>query len=200
MLIPEILRGDVHLPLTESMLAREAIAIANGFYGTDLREDEFHESQAFRSTTGVLTLELIGQDSGEVEVTFTNKAVQPIETVSLFNPVANVNQYHAWMAPPVTLLDAEEMSFLDDLGSGNTDPQPPDNRFAWNLAQLLNEYNVLGRWVSGTMGHLAAGGFELVYKGYSIDAPDGFLMDYSPMLAIIRIQQGEQQGYLCLRS
>lgn len=200
MLIPEILRGEVHLPMTEQTLAKEAIALANGFYQTDLRVEDFKESQAFRSVAGVLTLELVSEETGEVVVTFVNKSAAVAPTTTLWNPLERVTEYHSWMAPPIQLLDADEIAFLDELSNGNTYPITTDNTLAWKLSQLLNEYGVLGQWVSGTMGPLATGGFRLVYKGWSMEAPDGYLVDYSPMLAIIEILHGEQQGYLCLRS
>ena len=204
MSIPEILQGDVHLPLTEQMVTGEALALANQFYQTDLNAEDYINSQAYKTPDGQLVLEVSDKSTGEVAIRFVNKArpntVATPAMLSLWNPLSSPTEKLAWMAPSVQLDTAEEMAFLDELGSGNTYPLDGDNTIAWKLAQLLNEHNVLGRWMSGTFAELTTAGFELVYKGHSLDTPMEFLVDFSPMIAVIRFHQGNQKGYLCLKS
>lgn len=209
--IPVLLKGTPHLPLKEGTLASEAIQLANTFYQTDLEVSDFQETQAFIGGDGQLTLELLGAVSNEVLVTFVNKStvvakapeeVQDDDSVwKLTNPVFVTSAYHEWIADPVQLHSEEELAFLDAMGIGETySVQGSDNSIAFQLATLLNSQQVLGRWVSGTLGDLCTGGFTLVFKGWSMEAPDGFLMDYSPMVAIIQINHGSKKGYLCLRT
>lgn len=204
MSIPEILQGDVHLPLTEQMVTAEALALANVFYQTDLNAEDYINSQAYKTPDGQLVLEVSDKSTGEVVIRFVNKAkgntVATPAMLSLWNPLSAPTEKLAWMAPSVQLDSAEEMTFLDELGSGNTYPMDGDNTLAWKLAQLLNEHNVLGRWMSGTFAELSTAGFELVFKGHSLDVPIEFLVDFSPMIAVIRFHQGNQKGYLCLKS
>jgi len=204
MSIPEILQGDVHLPLTEQMVTAEALALANQFYQTDLDAEDYINSQAYKTPDGQLVLEVSDKTTGEVVIRFVNKArsntVATPAMMSLWNPLTNPTEKHAWMAPSVQLDSAEEITFLDELGSGNTYPMDGDNTIAWKLATLLTEHNVLGRWMSGTFAELSTAGFELVYKGHSLDVPDEFLVDFSPMIAVLRFHNGNQKGYLCLKS
>lgn len=199
--IPEILReGEKHLPLKEHMTGEDAIALANVFYQTELQADDFLEAQAI-VVDGRVVLDLVDKATGELAIQFVNNA-KPAQnpTLSLFNPVLQATPEHAWMAPQLRLVDAAEMAFLDDLGSGNVAPLSGGADSAYKLAQLLNSHNLLGGWTSGTMGDRCTGGFQLVYKGWSIDAPDGFLLDYASEVAIIKINHGTEQGYLCLAS
>jgi hypothetical protein len=207
--IPGYLKGEVHLPLTEGMLSTEALPLANTFYQSNLQADDFKTTQAFSDDSGQLVLELICKESNDVMVTFVNKATGAAVAVvdadaglfNLFNPLDQERNYVDWMAKPVQLSSPEEFAFLDELGSGNTYPtEATDNTLAFKLSRLLNHYQVAGQWMSGTMGELCTGGFELVFKGHSLDIPDGYLVDFSPELAIIQILHGKQKGYLCLRT
>ncbi|MNM37217.1 hypothetical protein D3C81_479430 [compost metagenome] len=199
--IPEILReGEKHLPLAEHMTGEDAIALANVFYQTKLQADDFLEAQAI-VVDGRVQLDLVGKEDGELVIHFVNNARPAVETArGLFNPLVQATAEHSWMAPQLRLVDASEMAFLDDLGSGNIAPLSGGADSAYKLAQLLNSNNLLGGWTSGTMGDRCTGGFQLVYKGWSIDAPDGFLLDYASEVAIIKINHGTEQGYLCLAS
>jgi len=211
--IPALLKGTPHLPLKEGTLASEAIVLANTFYQSELEASAFQETQTFLNGEGQLTLELLDPDTNEVIVTFVNKSTTvgkaPEEeeqgeedTVwNLTNPIFQPSQYNEWLTDPVQLHSEEELTFLDALGNGETYPvEGTDNSVAFKLATLLNSQQVMGKWVSGTLGDLCAGGFTLVFKGWSMEAPDGFLMDYSPMVAIIQINHGSKKGYLCLRT
>lgn len=209
--IPGYLKGEMHLPLFEGMLSTEALPLANTFYQTNLQPDDFKTTQTFSGTSGQLILELICKESNEVKVTFVNKATGDAVVAAaaaeedllfnLSNPLELSNDYASWMAKPVLIASAEEFAFLDELGSGNTYPtEATDNTLAFKLSRLLNHYQVAGQWMSGTMGELCCGGFELVFKGHSLDVPDGYLVDFSPELAIIQILHGKQKGYLCLRT
>lgn len=197
--IPEILQGEVHLPLTEHMTGEQAITLANAFYQTSLLPGDFREAQAI-IVDGRIILDLMTED-GETLVNFVNKsAAVDSPTLSLFNPMVQATAEHTWMAAPLHLLDAAEMAFLDELGSGNTARVDTSNDLAWKLSQLLNSNNLLGGWTSGTLGDRCTGGFQLVYKGWSMEAPEGFVMDYASEVAIIKINHGTEQGYLCLAS
>lgn len=204
MSIPEILQGDVHLPLTERMLVAEALQLANTFYQTELKAEDYNDSQAFKTPDGQLLLEVSDKSTGEVVIRFVNKSksntVATPAMMRLWNPLVGVTDTHNYLAAPVQLASAEEIRFLDELGSGNTYPTDSDNGLAWKLASLLNEYGVAGRWMAGTYGDLSTAGFELVYKGVSSKAPAEFLIDFSPMVAILRFHNGDRKGYLCLKS
>jgi hypothetical protein len=211
--IPEILKGGVHLPLKEGMTSVQAIELCNGFYLTALSAEDFKQSQAFLNPSRQFALELIDKESGEVLVTFTNKtmAVQPVEEGSslavddsddwvIDNPLYDTGTRAVWLNAPITVHNVEELEFLDIVGVGNTYPiVGTDNTVAYTLAQLLNNYRVMGGWMSGTIGELCTGGFKLVYKGSTQDLPTEFMVDYSEMVAIVEILHGSQQGYLCLR-
>lgn len=212
MTLPDILKGTPHLPLKESTTKEEAIQLANGFYGTDLKEEDYKPSQAFWNTTGLLSLELISNESGEVKVTFANLNVKKPESPTtpveddeddiwnLSNPLDTPELNQNLMAPPVHVNFADELVFLDQLGKGPVvyPVQGNDNSLAFELSKLLNNYQFLGRWVSGTMGSNSTGGFELIYKGPSKDAPEEFNLEASDMVAIIKIHHGETLGNLCL--
>lgn len=209
--IPGYLKGELHLPLTEGMVSTDALPLANTFYQTNLKVEDFKRTQAFTGESGQLVLELICKESNEVMVTFINKATgtavvaaAEAEEDLLFNisnPIVLSDHYHACMVKPVQLATTEEFAFLDELGVGNTYPtEATDNTLAYKLSRLLNHYQVMGQWMSGTMGELCCGGFTLVFKGHSLDVPEGFLVDFSPEMAIIQINHGKSKGYICLRT
>lgn len=208
--IPSILEGTPHLPLVSGMMMEEAVAMANGFYLTTLDKKDFKESQTFVGPTQQLTLELISKEDGEVKVTFINKSTvdkTPEEDDDsddnwiIDNPIYRPEEYTPWLDTPVTLQSKEELSFLDSLGDAGVYPVSGNNNdLAFQLSTLLNSYQFAGRWISGTLGGYAAGGFELLYRGPSETAPKEFLVDPSPLVAIIQIHHGDNKGFLCLRT
>lgn len=195
-------------------MTSDAIELANLFYQTSLSVKDFRKTQAFLNSNQQLSLELIDDASGDVIVTFVNQSVpeasgtddnnDPAQTPDawvLKNPIFEVGQYTEWMGEPVQLHSVEEFSFLDEMVDGlSASTSSPDNDFAYRLSSLLNSYQYLGRWTSGTIGDKVTGGFKRVFKGHSLDVPDGFLVDFSPMIAIIEIQHGQQKGFICLRT
>jgi hypothetical protein len=204
---PEILKG-AHVPLTSSMTSDDAIKLANGFYQTDVDPDQFKKSQAFWNPDSELQIDLIDPYTGEVFTSFVNKASK-VNTAAvaapelmLANPLLlSTAESVALMGPVIVLGSAVEIEFLDAVGSGATYPTTgTDNNAAFDLKNLLNAYQFLGGWVSGTLGDYAVGGFRLVYKGPSDSLPEGFPMDPSPMVAVIEILHGQQKGYICLRT
>lgn len=207
--LPAILTGEVHLPLTESTTSAQAVELCNGFYLTQLNADDFKRSQAFLSARQQVQLELIDPQTGQVVVTFVNKAtgvsVDPDNASAegdwvIDNPIHDTGASASWLFAPVTVHNVEELEFLDSVGVGNTYPiRGTDNTVAYQLSQLLNSYRVGGAWVSGTMGGLCTGGFKLVYKGDSKNIPIDAMVDDSEMVAIVEILHGSQQGYLCLK-
>lgn len=201
--IPVILQGETHLPLTERTLSSEAVQMANLFYQTSLNEGDFKQSQAFRGADGKLYLELINFNTGAVIVTFTNlaEAGQPADVeLVIANPLSFASTEQSWLTSPVTVHSADELEFLDELGSGNTYPtEHTDNTLAWKLASLLNGYQVLGHWMSGTIGELCAGGFKLVYKGEADKAPEEFQLHDDDTVAVVEILHGSKRGLICLR-
>ena len=198
--IPDILKGEPHLPLTATMLLSEALPLANMFYQTSLSSGWFSESQAFVDQNGNLVLEARSAETGEVLIRFVNQNINVPQTVqrqALNNPLDTDVK---WMAPFVVVDDAHELAFLDELGSGNTYSTLSDNTLAWKLATLLNEYHVAGHWRASTFADYSAAGFELVYKGPSADAPEEYLIGDSDMVAILRFHHGTNKGMLCLKS
>lgn len=201
---PEILKG-AHVPLTPSMTSDEAITLANGFYQTSLDPSLFKKSQTFWNAEMVLQIDLIDPKTREVIANFVNKSskVTPVTVdgpLELDNPLVSAEPAEL-MGPVIVLGSAVELEFLDAVGSGNTYPTTgTDNNAAFDLKNLLNAYQFIGGWVSGTLGERAVGGFRLVYKGSSENAPAEFPMDPSPMVAIIEILHGEQKGFICLRT
>jgi len=202
---PEILKG-AHVPLTPSMTSDEAITLANGFYQTTLDPKLFKKSQAFWNNELTLQIDLIEPYSREVVASFVNKASQVVPTqvepsLTLSNPLVGEVEVAELMGPVIVLGSAVELEFLDMVGSGSTYPTTgTDNNAAFDLKTLLNAYQFLGGWVSGTLGENAVGGFRLVYKGPSEDAPAEFPMDPSPMVAVIEILHGQQKGFICMRT
>lgn len=214
MTIPPLLKGTPHLPLQEGMVTGDAIELANLFYQTSLSVADFRKSQAFLNTNQQLSLELIDDATGEVLVTFVNQSVpekapedetggvaQTPDGWVLNNPIFDAKQYQTWMGDPVQVHSTEELTFLDDMAIGETaSVTSSDNNLAYRLSRLLNSYQFLGRWTSGTIGDQTTGGFKLIFKGHSFDAPDDFLTDFSPMVVIIEILHGQQKGFICLRT
>jgi len=202
---PEILKG-AHVPLTPAMTSDEAITLANGFYQTSLDASLFKKSQTFWNTDMTLQIDLIDPKSREVIASFVNKTskVTPVTVdgpLTLENPLVSEVAVAELLGPVIVLGSAVELEFLDAVGSGNTYPTTgTDNNVAFDLKNLLNAYQFLGGWVSGTLGDRAVGGFRLVYKGPSEDLPAEFPMDPSPMVAVIEILHGEQKGFICMRT
>lgn len=200
---PAILKGETHLPLKEGTTSSEAVSLCNTFYQTQLNAGDFKQSQAFRGVDGKLYLELIHFNLGTVVVTFTNvaEAVKAVEDELVIENILTASAEYPWLTSPVAVHSADELEFLDEVGVGNVyGTEYTDNTVAWKLATLLNNYRVLGQWKSGTIGDLCAGGFKLVYKGTSEDAPDEFLLEDSPdMVAVVQILSGSKLGFICLR-
>lgn len=200
--IPLLLQGEVHLPLAPGMTGGEAIVLANQFYQSSLNPDDFRPSVVGIAGTRMI-LDLFDLE-GTLRIKFSNKATPAPEKeqlqLALRNPVTEPSATHAWLMPPIHLVSADEMAFLDVLPDGETYPTDGDNTLAWKLSRLLNEYEA-GSWVSGTLGDASTAGFTKVFKGWSMDVPEGFLVEtYSKQVAILRINHGQQQGYLCLVS
>lgn len=196
MTTPPILLGEPHLPLKEGMMASEAIALCNTFYDTVLRPEDYRETQVFKTDAGIFNLELIEESTGEVKVLFVNQNMNPVVapvTWELQNPLTR------WVSAPVTITHAEELAFLDVLEAGDyAAVTGGDGNLSYQLAVLLNDYRVAGRWMSGTLGQYAAGGFQLVYKGSGKEAPAEFAVD-SDHIVVILITNGFTRGYICLR-
>jgi len=202
---PEFLKW-AHVPLTLGMTSDEAITLANGFYQTTVDADQFTKTQTFWNSDLILQIDLIDPETGEVVASLVNKAsalkvIAEPEVLSLGNPLVSETPLVELMGPVIVLGSAVEIQFLDELGVGATYPTTgTDNNAAFDLKTLLNAYQFLGGWVSGTLGANCTGGFRLVYKGPSEDAPAEFPMDPSPMVAVIEILHGEQKGFICLRT
>jgi len=202
MVIPAILKGTPHLPLTERMTLAQALPVINMFYQTRYEEADFAESQAFRDEAGDLVLEARDPATGDVLIRFVNKCennqvtVEGSSVMKLSNPFVNED---LWMGPPITVDDPAELSFLDELGSGNTYPTNHNNELAWKLCVLLNEYNAVGHWKASSLATYSTAGFELVFKGPSEDAPSEYLVGDSEMVAILRFHHGTKKGMLCLK-
>lgn len=201
--IPSILKDMPHLPLSEGMLSSQAVGLCNMFYATTLNDGDYKRTQAYRGADGKLYLELIHFNLNQVVVTFTNRAdaAKVTESELVIDNILTSSTEYPWLASPVAVHSADELEFLDEVGVGNTYASDnTDNTVAWKLATLLNNYQVLGQWKSGTIGELCAGGFKLVYKGTSEDAPDEFLLEDSPdMVAVVQILNGSKLGFICLR-
>lgn len=196
--IPERLKGRPHLPLTDNMMSYDALSLVNMFYQTDLKLEQFKNSQAFRTPAGELILELFEDSTGELIATFVNTAT--INEVAAVETVTAAPFGDGWLGAPILIHSGLELEFLDAVGSGNTYPTLCDNTLAWKLACLLNEYNAVGHWKASTFSAYSTAGFELVYKGSSTDAPAEFLLGQSDVLAIIRFHHGQNKGMLCLKS
>lgn len=196
MVIPEILKGDVHLPLKEGMMADEAISLCNMFYNTTLDPTDFLDTQVFTSQQGIYCLELTTLES-EVVVNFVNKTMAPIvkDPSTPLNPIETAPDGVKWLCGALFVQFPEELTFLDQMGVGGTG----SSEESYKLATLLNGYSVIGRWMSGTLGDLCAGNFVMVYKGRESEAPDEFKTGDSPAIFVIKITAGSKQGYLCLK-
>lgn len=192
---------NVHLPLTEGMYSYEAIELISNMYLPEYRLDQTHysESQAYRNKDGKLAIDIKEVGTNNVLMTFVNmtsglKQQQPFELTAT-RPVI------AFMFAPLKIDIAEELEFLNRLAVGVPLPMfETANTQAYELAKLLNGYNYNGRWLAGTFGELSTCGFELVYLGPSKDAPEGFVIGSSPLVAIIQLHCGSVKGYICLRT
>ncbi len=204
------LSDNLHVPLTIGMSMEDAVKIFSAFYLVKVDTSRFKSSQAFVSSSGYITLELLDKISGEVVYTFVNRmqVIKDETPVPVHNPAfeftnplelstPDVN----WLTGPVPITHLQEMDFLKDAlvnqpqAIGNlTNPLP------FQLSTLLNNYGVVGRWVSGTLGELCTGGFTLLYYGAGKDAPPEYLVGETvDTVVLIAINQGSRQGVLCLQ-
>lgn len=192
----------IHLPLTEGMLASQAIDMINNMYlpMSPLAASDYKDTQAFIGSDGKVKLELVNKETGNVLMTFVNFMSSAKAAVQIANPFG-AREHTAFMAEPLTIDRKEELDFLDNVPVKVPNPTfYAINDVNHQLATLLNNYNYQGRWMSGTFGLLSTAGFEVVYKGTSLDVPDEFLLDYSPYVVIIKLHEGEQRGFICLRT
>jgi hypothetical protein len=196
--------NTVHLPLAEGMLMPDALGMINNMYlpMSPLASENYADSQAYVGPDGKIKLELISKEGGNVLMTFVNmmSSVAPAPRVTLNNPFGP-REYTPFLGTPLVIDLKEELDFLNDVPVGIPVPTyNVVNDVNYRLATLLNNYNYLGRWMAGTFGLLSTAGFEVVFKGWSIDAPDEFLLDYSPYVVIVKLHEGETQGFICLRT
>jgi len=188
-----------HLPIKAGMELQQVVDLVNAFYLPDspISYEDYKESQAFLASNEKVTFELIDAATGNVLMTFVNSNSGAAKTVSL-----NFNLADYWAQDNLganLLVTEQEFAFLETLPLG-LQPIPSVNDAAYQLATLLNKHNYMGLWVSGTFGNLCTAGFELVYLGETPSAPEEFKLEYSAKAAIIRLRNGEQQGYICLRT
>lgn len=212
--VPSFLKDSPHLPLMASTISGEAIALCNAFYQTALNADDFKLTQAYVNSFGQFSLELIPVDSDEVWVTFTNQTAKLVsvdiaQTLSEdarsvdWNNLGSLydsGSYTAFLDAPVVLHSATELGFLDELSNGGSAPTDRPTGVPYKLAELLNAYQFLPTWQSGTLSRKTTGGFKLVYKGDSANCPSEFQVEESDMLAIVEITHGQQLGFVCLRT
>ena len=204
------LAENLHVPLTAGMSLSSAVDLFNAFYLVTVDKARFKDTQAFVSSSGYLTLELIDNVSGEVIYTFVNQMrvvvdeeAVPMNTSTFVftNPVELASAAVTWLTAPVIITHLEEMEFLKDLTLNQ--PQAIENLtnpLPYQLSTLLNNYGVVGRWVSGTLGELCTGGFALLYYGSGQAAPPDYLIrENVDTVALIEINQGSRQGVLCLQ-
>lgn len=196
--IPAILKGEVHLPLKEGMIALEAINLCNMFYNTTLNPHDFVDTQVNTNTQGIYCLELISIETNEVVVNFLNKTMSPIikDTGPIdLNPIGSAFDSTPWINAPLIVQFPQEILFLEELAIGDTASADT----SYKLSTLLNSYQIIGKWVSGTLGNLCAGNFVLVYKGPESEAPAEFRNGNAALIFILKIVAGSKQGYLCLK-
>ena len=188
-----------HLPIKAGMGIQQVVELINAFYlpESPINHEDYKDGQAFLASNEKVTFELIDATTGNVLMTFVNSNSGVTKTVSL-----NFDLTAYWAQDNLganLLVTEQEFAFLETLPLG-LQPIPGINDAAYQLASLLNKYNHMGRWVSGTFGNLCTAGFELVYLGETPSAPEEFKLEYSAKAAIIRLRNGEQQGYICLRT
>ena len=195
--------NKAHLPIKEGMSLQEVLTLINGFYLEDapLNYADYKDSQAFVGSDGRVTFELIDPESGGVLMTFVNSNSAVAARPALANPFEEVRSYTAFIFDPLTIDDKAELDFLNDIPERIPTPTYNTvNDVSFKLATLLNNYNYNGRWMTGTFGNLSTAGFEVVFKGWSIEAPDEFLLDYSSYVVILKLHEGDTRGYVCLRT
>lgn len=198
--IPELLKGEPHLPLMEMQTLSEVLPVANAFYQTRFTMEDFKDAQVFKDPNGRLILEALDKSTGEVLIRFVNRNADPIkveDSLTVDNPLFSS---HNWMGPPVKVEHEAELSFLDAVGSGNTYTTLADNTLAWQLSNLLNEYNAVGHWKASTFAAYSTAGFEIVYKGPGQDVPPEYLVGEADQVVILRFHHGNNKGMLCLKS
>ncbi|EBV8434190.1 hypothetical protein NFI00_000055 [Salmonella enterica] len=204
------LSDNLHVPLSVGMSMEQAVGIFSAFYLVTLDTARFKPSQAFVSSSGYITLELLDKNTGELLYTFVNRmqVVKDDTTVPVHNPAFEfINPLELstptinWLTGPVTITHLQEMEFLKDVPVNQ--PQAIENLInplPFQLSTLLNNYGVLGRWVSGTLGELCTGGFTLLFYGPGQDAPAEYLISEAvDTVVLIEINQGSRQGVLCLQ-
>lgn len=205
------LATDLHVPLTEGMSVDEALVLFNGFYLTSYKASQFKSAQAFVSSSGYVTLELQNPEDDEVWYTFVNKmrvvdennnSIPTNNPVFEFvNPLDVTTTSTELMTGPVIITHLQELEFLKDVPLNQ--PLAIDdltNQLPFQLSSLLNNYGVLGRWVSGTLGELCTGCFSVLYFGPGSDAPSEYLLGENVDTAVlIKLNQGSRQGVICLQ-
>lgn len=204
------LAENLHMPLTVGMSKDAAVDVFSAFYLVKVDKTRFKDTQAFVSSSGYITLELIDKTSGEVVYTFVNRMQVVKDDVTIpvnnsafefTNPLGLTTDKVNWLTTPITITHLEEMEFLQDVTLNQ--PLAIDNltsQLPFQLSTLLNNYGVLGRWVSGTLGELCTGGFTVLFYGPGAEASSDYLIGENvETVALIQINQGKRQGVLCLQ-
>lgn len=207
MFVPDYLKDYPHLPLKPGTTSSEAVELCNSFYGTSYRADDFIDSQAFVDVNECLVLELITH-SGEIPIIFKNRSIGQFTkeggTITLANFAFSnpLEDEKAFMVPAVRIDCVGEIDFLKEVVQGDEqDIFNGDQELFYQLAQLLNRHEVIGRWAAGSLNPLTTAGFTLVYYGEAKDVPEGFIIPTtSKTVAIVKINHGDKKGYLCLSS
>lgn len=204
------LADNLHMPLTEGQSMADAVKIFSAFYLVKLDTTRFKNTQAFVGSDGYIKLELIDKDTGEVVYTFVNRMQVVVDNspvpvnnpaFEFVNPLDLSKQEVNWLTGPVFIPHLQEMDFLKDVPVNQ--PQQISvlvNPLPFQLSSLLNNYGVVGRWVSGTFGELCTGGFSLLYYGSGKDAPAQYQVNEAvDTVVLISINRGSRQGVLCLQ-
>ncbi len=208
--IPAILKGEVHLPLVENMTAGQAIEIANAFYQTTLKPEDFKEAQAIVDGDKVI-LDLLDPATGEVLVHFVNKAGavrKPLDNTTLVNPMAavvNADENIIWAGPPEFVGSVTELDWLRYITDAPPPMTPDPMDYAKRMATLLNQYNIAGgRWTNNWSADLprSVTAFHVAYRGDAQWAPSKFMLNdlVSEFIVVIYLPYAHPACYVCFAS
>lgn len=178
----------------------------NKFYGINLGRGKVIDTQVYVSKTGHLQLDVLTEEGGCPCITFKNYSevilVEEVEGVdfNIINPLTKHTNAGRFLTRPVKVWVKQELDFLKEVEVGvemSVESQSSLTK-ARALTNLLNDYRVLGRWVTGSMGDYSTANFTLLHLGEITGEWDGVVIDSSPYGAIIKIDSGSNKGLLCL--
>lgn len=193
--------GIEFAPVTTNMSSYELITILNNYYGTSLKNKDFHLSYTYRNTEGYLELELKTLDDLELIRLYNPSSLVEEDKVDLVleNPLG-VNRNFVFLEKPLKLAIPEEIAFFDWEEGKIFDflPSVNEEQSLRQLRDLLNNYKYLGVWQLSTLHGYSLAGLRVVFNGPKENLPEDMVVPEGEHVLIIELRNGFNKGHICL--